>query len=109
MNRALWILALVVDALGVCGGLSFFATEVSLSVMAWGAAIVLLFGALVLSLFRPQVIGGRRGTAALCIAVPGVVLVGSLDHGMISGQESIVIVVAALIGWLNWVALNAVA
>ncbi len=71
-----------------------------------GVLLVILFGALLLVLIRPQVFGHRvRGsTKFLCVAVPTIAFVGSLDSGSISGHEMYAIVFAGLVGWLNWVA-----
>lgn len=107
MNRVLWFVALVANALGVAAALTFFSPEVPASVMTWGLVLVLIFAGLFFSLLRPQVFRGRkRLAAALCASVPGVAFVGSLDYGMISGLEWVAIAVAALIGWVYWRVLN---
>lgn len=71
-----------------------------------GALLVILFGALLFLLIRPQVFGHRVWGSAkfLCVAMPAIAFVGSLDSTSISGHEMYAIVFAGLIGWLNWVA-----
>ena len=108
MKRVLRILAVGVNVSMIAAGLSsFFTIEAPLSVMAWGSVIVILFGALTVALLRPQWLDRRpRIFAALCIAIPSLALIGSLDLGIISGLEWIAIALAAIVAVLNWLASN---
>jgi hypothetical protein len=104
MKRALWVFALVVDALAIVAAVSFFTVDAPLSVMTWGIVLVAIFGGLAALLVRPQLLGlhASKAVAALSLAIPATVLVGSLDLGRISGQEAYAILIGGLVGWLNW-------
>ena len=104
MKRTLWGFALVVDALAIVAALSFFMAEAPLSVMAEGAVMVAIFGALLALLVKPQLLGphASKAVAAFSIAIPAIMLLGSLDLGRISGQEAYAILIGGLVGWLNW-------
>lgn len=106
MNRALWGFALIVDTLAILATWPFFASEPSAASVGWGVVLVALFGALLVLLLKPAIFGSHAGKSAkvLCVAVPAIAFVGSLDTGSISEQEFYAIVVAALVGWLNWAA-----
>lgn len=106
MNRALWGFALLLDTLAILATWPFFASEPSTASVGWGAVIVALFGALLALLLKPAIFGRHLGTSAkvLCVAVPAIAFLGSLDTGSISGQEFYAIVLAALVSWLNWAA-----
>ena len=106
MTWLIWALAVLVDTVAICSTWPFFTSEPTLLSVGIGALLVILFGALLLLLIRPQVFGRRvRGGAKfLCVAVPAIAFVGSLDSESISGHEMYAIVVAGLVGWLNWVA-----
>lgn len=45
---------------------------------------------------------GHSGMKLLCAAIPFLWLLGSLDHGMVSGLEFFSLVFAALLGWGSW-------
>ena len=104
MTRALWACALVVDAIAVVASVSFFISEAPVRVLAWGIAMVTIFGALLALLLRPRLLGRHALPAVgiLSIAIPAAMLLGSLDLGRISGQEVYAIVIGGLVGWLNW-------
>jgi len=107
MNKAIWILAILIDALGVVLGCTYFLANEVL-VWAWGVATIVIFGSLLILLIRPQVFGERThpATAAkiLCWSVPIAAFVGSLDSGVISGLEWLAIIGYGLVGGLNWLA-----
>lgn len=104
MKRGLWALALAVDALAVIAAASFFVSDAPSSAIAWGIALIAIFGALLALLVKPQLLGRHAASAVtiLSIAVPAAMFVGSLDLGRISGQEAYAILVGSLVGWLNW-------
>lgn len=104
MKRILWGFALVVDALAIVATSSFFMHGAPLSIMAWGAVMVAVFGALIALLIKPQFLGqhASRAVAILSLAIPAAMLLGSMDLGRISGQEVYAILIGGLIGWLNW-------
>ena len=106
MNRLLWVLAILVDIIAIFSTWPFFASEPTLMSVGIGVLLVILFGALLFLLIRPQVFGHRVSGCAkfLCVAVPGIAFVVSLDSASISGHEMYAIVFAGLIGWLNWAA-----
>jgi len=110
MNRVLWGLAIAVDFLGILSAGPLFASDPPPASTAWGIVVLVIFGGLLVLLLKPQVFGTlhRMVTAAkvLCIAVPASALIGSLDSGTISGLEASAIVVAVLVGWLNWAAVQ---
>ena len=104
MKRALWGFTLIVDALAVVAASSFLMLEAPLSTMAWGAVMIAVFGALLALLVKPQLLGRHalRAVAVLSLAIPAVMVLGSLDLGRISGQEVYAILIGGLVGWLNW-------
>lgn len=104
MKRAIWVLALVVDALAIIAASSFFISEPPFSAIAWGVLMIAVFSALLVFLVRPQLLGHRASTAVaiLCVAIPAAMFLGSLDSGRISGQEAYAILIGGLVGWLNW-------
>ena len=106
MNRSLWALALLVDTLALVATTPFFFSEPTGTSFAWGGILVVLFGALLILLLKPQFFGRHAPIAAksLCVALPVVAFLGSLDMGRISGQEVYAIALAAILGWLNWAA-----
>ena len=115
MRTATWGLAVVIDALGMLLGVEYvFGGLAHVPSLVLGAAVLGLCSALLAALVAPghvaRMVGSSRVSAlaaALCIAVPAVALLGSLDAGMISDIEWLAIVVAGLAGVLNWVALRA--
>lgn len=104
MKWALWTLALAVDALAVIASASFFISDAPFAVIAWGIALMTMFGALFVLLVKPQLFGrhAARAVATLSIAIPSAMFIGSLDLGRISGQEAYAILFGCLVGWLNW-------
>ena len=104
MKRALWGFALVVDALAIVAASSFFMSEAPLSATAWGVVMVVVFGALLALLVKPQLLGrhSSRVVTTLSLAIPAAMLLGSLDLWRISGQEVYAILVGGFVGWLNW-------
>ena len=112
MRTATWVTAILVDASGVLLGFAYLVGGLEhTALFFWGAVVIFIFGALLGLLLAPRhaarIVNSSRivpVVAALCIAVPAVSLLGSLDLGIISGQEWFAILVAALIGALNWAA-----
>ena len=106
MKRSLWALALLIDVVGLAAAWPLFTSEPDATSVIWGVVLVGVLGGLLLLLIRPRLFGSYAATCAkvLCAAVPGVAFLGSLDSASISGHEVIAIAVAALAGWLNWVA-----
>ena len=106
MKRVLWGIAIGADALAIVAASSFFLSEVPMSAIVWGVVLIGVFGALLLLLIKPQLLGHRASiaVASLSLAIPGVMILGSLDSWRISGQEAYAIVIGGLIGWLNWAA-----
>jgi hypothetical protein len=106
MNWALWGLALVVDILGLSYALLLFTSMPDAESVAWGVLVLAIFTALLLVLIRPQLFGSHATVSAraLSVAVPVVAFLGSLDYGSISGLEVVAVVIAGLVGCLNWVA-----
>lgn len=108
--------AALVDSLGVLLGFGYLWGGVEETpLLFWGAVVIVLFGALLGALLTPRHVARLVSpsrfillAAVLCVAVPTVAFVGSLDYGIISGQESFAIFVAVLAGALNWVVFKVV-
>ena len=111
MRRATWVVAILVDVVGVALGFLHFIAEPQPLIVFWGAVQIGLFAALIAFLVRPRLVADpahyRLVTRVFCFSLPAAALVGSLDSGTISGLEWVAIVVAGLIAALNWVALSA--
>lgn len=111
MWRVIVAVAVLVDVLGIAMGFAHFIGEAPLIVWVWGLVQVALFGSLATLLVRPGLIAkpaSRVAVArALCISVPALFLLGSLDHGIVSSQEWAAIFLAAIVGALNWGAFSA--
>jgi len=111
MRRVIVALAVLVDVFGIAMGFAHFIGEAPALVWVWGVVQVALFGALATLLVRPSVIAkpAQRTTVArvLCISLPALFLLGSLDHGIVSGHEWAAIFLAAIVGALNWWAFSA--
>jgi len=107
-DRALLGLAIAADVLGLLTTWPLFAMHPSLLSIGRGVVLLALFGALLALLTRPQMFGARviPVSIALCAAVPLATLAGALDLGAVSGLEVYAIIVAAAIGWLNWVVIR---
>jgi len=109
MGRALRALAIVADLLCITMVAPIFLPGTPADVLLWaGLTVTLLVGLLVLVL-KPSVLPTRRLTQitiTLCVALPAIALVGSLDAGTVSGLEVVSILVAAVVGLLNWAAIK---
>lgn len=107
-DRALLGLAIAADVLGILTTWPLFAMQPSPASVGRGIVLLALFGALLALLTRPRWFGARLipVAIALCAAVPLVALVGALDLGTVSGLEVYAIIVAAAIGWLNWIVIR---
>ena len=73
---------------------------------AVGVVVALLFlticGLLISARLNRLPSWGSSGMKLLCAAIPLLWLLGSLDHGMVSGLEFLSLVFAALLGWGSW-------
>ena len=111
MWRVIVAVALLVDALGIAMGFAHFFGQAPLILWVWGVVQIALFGALGTLLVRPGLIAKPAQRVALaralCVSVPALFLLGSLDHGIVSSQEWAAIFVAAIVGALNWGAFSA--
>jgi hypothetical protein len=108
MKRTLWLLAVFVDGSGIAATWPLFTAEPDATSVGWGVAVVTVLVGLLLLLIKPQILGRYAATTTkvLCAAVPAIAFLGSLDSASISGLEIVAIVIAALAGWLNWLALR---
>ena len=112
MRTVTWATAVLIDALGLLLGFGYLSGSLEHApLLFWGTVVIIIFDALLAALLAPRrvirIIGSSRiraVAAGLCIAVPAIALAGSLDLGIISGQEWFAIIVAALVGILNWAA-----
>ena len=101
MHTLSWLIVLLVNF----GVIAAFAPSmadgdlVGTSVSALFAAISAL---LVAARFRHLPTWGHTAMKLLCWAIPVLALAGSLDYGIVSGQEILSLIVAALIGWGSW-------
>jgi Ca2+/Na+ antiporter len=96
-----WIIALLVN-LGVIAAFApsmFYGDIVGFVVSALFAAICTL---LVVARVQHLPSWGHTAMKLLCWAAPVLWLAGSLDYGMISGQEFYSLIFAVLLGWGSW-------
>jgi hypothetical protein len=80
-----------------------------LEMLLWAGLTVTLFAGLLVLLLKPTVLPARRVaqlTIALCVALPVIAVIGSFDVGTVSALEVFAILVAALVGLLNWAAIR---
>jgi hypothetical protein len=107
-DRALLGLAISADALGVLTTWPLFALQPSPWSVARGVVLLALFGALLALLTWPRLFGARPipAATALCAAVPLAALAGALGAGAVALLQVYTVIVAAVIGWLNWVVIR---
>lgn len=104
-ERTLLGLAIVVDVMGVLTTWPLFALQPSPWSVARGAVQLALFGALLARLALPR-LSGMRVATALCAAVPLAAAAGALGASEAPVLGIYTVIVAAAIGWLNWVVLR---
>lgn len=105
-----WGTALLLDCAFLIVALSILVGEEFGPGSWWFVAMALLFGVLVAALvgkrrerpWKPLIGSARR----LCWLLPVMALVGSLDSAMISGHEMVAVIVAAVLGGINWIGLS---
>ena len=107
MKIVLWLLALLIN-LGVAMAFvpAVFESGIPAHSRALGAVIGSLFLAVCCFLVAGRIdrlpVWGRSGMKVLCSAIPLSWLLGSLDHGMISGLEFLSLIFAVFLGWGSW-------
>ena len=114
MRTSTSALATLVDVLGVLFGIGYLSGGLEEASLLFGGTLVtvifaVLLGALLAPRYATRIVSPVRFTslaAALCIAVPTVAFLGSLDLGVISSQERLAIFAAVLVGALIWAALK---
>jgi hypothetical protein len=101
MRTLSWLIALLAN-LGVIAGFVPSAIEGDIVGIS-ASALFLVIGVLLVAarLDHPPA-WGHKAMLSLCLAVPVLAFVGSLDLGIISGQEFVSIVVAVLLGFGSW-------
>ena len=104
-DRTLLGLAIAVDVLGVLTTWPLFALQPSPWSVARGIVQLALFGALLALLALPRLFGLRVATG-LCAAVPLAAAAGALGAGEAPVLGIYTVLVAAAIGWLNWVVIR---
>jgi hypothetical protein len=107
MKTLVWSLVLLINfAVAWAFVPSVFEGDIPAQSRAIGIAIGLLFIAICGLLIAARIYRlpswGRLGMKLLCSAVPLSWLLGSLDHGMISGLEFLSLIFAAFLGWASW-------
>lgn len=107
MKTLIWLLALIINLMGAMAFVpSVFEGDVPALSRAIGAVIGLLFfticGFLLAGRIHRLPVWGHSGMKLLCLAIPIFWLLGSLDHGMISGLEFLSLIIAAFLGWGSW-------
>jgi hypothetical protein len=106
-----WLCALLVNATLACGAILYvFEPEPSVRERAFAGATgsVLLFIVILLLLarFGPLPRWAPKAMSLVCVAIPIVFILGSLDLGIISGLEIISIVFASAFAWGTWFAFS---
>ena len=109
MGRALRALAVVADLACIALVVPLFLPGTPFDVLLWAGLTVFLLAGLLVLLLKPTVLPARRVAQfamAFCVALPAIVVVGSFDAGTVSGLEVLAILMAALVGLLNWAAIR---
>jgi Ca2+/Na+ antiporter len=101
MRTLSWVIALLAN-LGVIA--AFAPSTIEGDIVGISAsALFLAIGALLVAARLGRLpYWGHKSMLFLCLAVPVLAFVGSLDLGIISGQEFVSIVVAVLLGLGSW-------
>lgn len=107
MKTLVWLLALILNLVVATAFVpSVFEGGIPAQSRAIGAVIGLLFlavcGFLIAARIHRLPVWGRSGMKLLCSAIPLSWLLGSLDHGMISGLEFLSLIFVAFLGWGSW-------
>ncbi|MBI5790581.1 MAG: hypothetical protein HZA63_03805 [Rhodocyclales bacterium] len=107
MKTLVWSLVLLINlAVAIAFTPSVFEGDIPAQSRAIGIVIGLLFLAICGFLIAARICRlppwGRLGMKLLCSAIPLSWLLGSLDHGMISGLEFLSLIFAASLGWGSW-------
>lgn len=107
MKSLIWLFALIINLVGAMAFVpSVFEADIPAHSRAIGAVIGLLLfmicGFLVAERIHRLPVWGHSGMKLLCSTIPVSWLLGSLDHGMISGLEFISLILAAFLGWGSW-------
>jgi hypothetical protein len=107
MRTLIWSLVLLVNlAIAVAFAPSVFEPDLPAQSRFIAALVGMLFstvfGFLIAARHFSLPIWGRSMMKLLCSAIPLSFLLGSLDSDKISGQESISLIFAALLGWGTW-------
>jgi len=104
MKKALWGFALLVDALAIVATIPLLMADAPLSIIVGGIVMISIFVSLLALLIKPQLLAphASKAVATLSVAIPAILLLGSLDLWRISGQEAFSALIGCLIGWLNW-------
>lgn len=107
MRTLLWAIALLANiAVAIGAGMLVVAADAPpmarlvalvLAVLAAGAALLL-----VLARFAHLPPWGALAMRIVCVAFPLLWLLGSLDHGILSGQELLSLVAVAALYWGTW-------
>ena len=107
MKTLIWLLALFINLVVAMAFVpSVFEGDIPAQSRVVGAVIGLLFlaicGFLVAGRIHRLPVWGRSGMKLLCSAIPISWLLGSLDHGMVSGLEFLSLVFAVFLGLGSW-------
>ncbi len=111
MRTAFWLVGLLLHV-GLMSALVFaaFDQEMSIKELAVCLSLALLFLAFALLLVLQKLhrlpLWGSRAMKYLCFGLPVLWLLGSLDHGIVSGLEIGSIVAVSLLAWGTWRAFN---
>lgn len=107
MRTVGWLVALLLNcAVVVAFAPSVFEVDAPAKARAIsaGATLVFLSIAVLLALARLARLPswGSQAMLYLCISVPVLWLLGSLDHGILSGQEVLSVLLISLFAWGTW-------
>lgn len=101
MQTLCWLIALLAN-LGVIAAFASSAFEGHIVGISASALFLVIAALLVAARLGHPPAWGHKVMLSLCLAVPVLAFVGSLDLGIISGQEFVSIVVAVLLGFGSW-------
>jgi hypothetical protein len=107
MRTVGWLVALLLNCAVVAAfAPSVFEVEAPAKARAIGAGVTLVFLsiAVLLALARLARLPswGPQVMLCLCISLPVLWLLGSLDHGILSGQEFLSVLFISLFAWGTW-------
>jgi len=110
MAKLMWLIAVVADLFGVVWALEIW-TRSDAASARWGLILAVVFtlplAALLLTRLAVSTALQKRkvAAAAFCLPIPLTLILGTLDHGTISGLEALFIAAAVAIAAVNWAAL----